>query len=257
MPEGYNGAYTGQQIDEGIAKANAALPAPTGGTAGQVLKKTETGTEWGDVDGGLTQEKADERYLQLSGGTVNGDINVGSYNNKKSVIFDGPNGQVVDPYPEFSNTRVSLYCDYMIPTAPPGVFYLDGAYFVIDGERPILIKAKSINMNQNKIVNLLDPTDHYDAANKRYVDSKAPKSTTVTLPASGWSSNTQTVTVSGVSADETAQLIQPMPAMASQSSYYGAGVLCSGQAANSLTFTCQTVPTTDLTVYVVIQEVSA
>lgn len=26
MPEGYNGAYTGQQIDEGIAKANGALP---------------------------------------------------------------------------------------------------------------------------------------------------------------------------------------------------------------------------------------
>lgn len=30
-PEGYNGAYTGQQIDDGIAKANAALP-KTGGT---------------------------------------------------------------------------------------------------------------------------------------------------------------------------------------------------------------------------------
>ena len=26
MPEGYNGAYTGRQIDEGIAKANGALP---------------------------------------------------------------------------------------------------------------------------------------------------------------------------------------------------------------------------------------
>lgn len=134
--EGYNGAYTGQEIDAGIAKANAALPAPTGGTAGQVLKKTETGTEWGNVDGG-------------------------------------------------------------------------------------------------------------------------PKSRTVTLSASGWASNSQTVTVSGILADETKQLIQPMPAMASQSAYYGAGVLCSGQAANSLTFTCQTVPTADLTVYVVMQEVGA
>lgn len=70
MPEGYNGAYTGQQIDEGIAKANAALPAPTDGTAGQVLKKTETGTEWGDVDGGLTQDDADGRYLQMRGTTT-------------------------------------------------------------------------------------------------------------------------------------------------------------------------------------------
>ena len=85
----------------------------------------------------------------------------------------------------------------------------------------------------------------------------APKSVTVTLPASGWSSNTQTVTVSGVLADETKQLIQPMPAMASQSAYYGAGILCTNQAANSLTFTCQEAPSSDLTVYVVIQGVTA
>ena len=88
-------------------------------------------------------------------------------------------------------------------------------------------------------------------------ESTKPKSVSITLPASGWSGSTQTVTVSGVLADETAQLIQPMPAMASQSAYYGAEVLCSGQAANSLTFTCQTVPTADLTVYVVMQEVGA
>lgn len=89
------------------------------------------------------------------------------------------------------------------------------------------------------------------------VSAPTPVYRTVTLPASAWSNNAQTVTVSGVSATETAQLIQPMPAMASQSAYYGAGVLCSGQAANSLTFTCQTVPTADLTVYVVMQEVGA
>ena len=85
----------------------------------------------------------------------------------------------------------------------------------------------------------------------------APKSVSITLPASGWSSNTQTVTVSGVLADESAQLIQPMPAIASQNAYITAGVICSGQAANQLTFTCTTVPTEDLSVYVVIQGVSA
>lgn len=82
-----------------------------------------------------------------------------------------------------------------------------------------------------------------------------PSSTTVTLTTSGWSSNTQTVTVSGVSADETAQLIMPVPALASQTAYYEAGILVTGQAANSLTFTCSTVPSSNLTVYVVMQEV--
>lgn len=77
----------------------------------------------------------------------------------------------------------------------------------------------------------------------------------VTLLASAWSGNSQTVSVSGILADETKQLIQPMPALASQAAYLAAGVLCTGQAADSLTFTCQTVPTGNLTVYVVITDV--
>ena len=84
---------------------------------------------------------------------------------------------------------------------------------------------------------------------------RPPLFRTITLTASAWSNNAQTVTISGVLADETAQLIQPMPAIASQEAYMAAGIYCSGQAANSLTFTCQTVPTADLTVYIVMQEV--
>lgn len=86
----------------------------------------------------------------------------------------------------------------------------------------------------------------------------APKSVSVTLASASWDSTakTQTVTVTGVSATETAQMVTPTPAMASQTAYYEAGILCTGQAADSLTFTCTTAPTEDLTVYVVIQEVT-
>ena len=95
---------------------------------------------------------------------------------------------------------------------------------------------------------------------KTELDKKAdaPKSVSVTLAAASWDSTakTQTVTVTGVSATETAQMITPTPALASQTAYYDAGILCTGQAADSLTFTCKTVPTADLTVYVVIQEVT-
>ena len=85
-----------------------------------------------------------------------------------------------------------------------------------------------------------------------------PKFVSVILPASGWDSSakTQAVTVTGVSATETAQMITPTPALASQTAYYDAGILCTGQAADSLTFTANTIPTADLTVYVVIQEVA-
>ncbi len=78
----------------------------------------------------------------------------------------------------------------------------------------------------------------------------------VMLPASGWKNGTQTVGVAGVTANEGAQLILPTPTRASQNAYYKAGILCTGQAADSLTFTADAAPTDDLTVYVVIQEVA-
>lgn len=86
-----------------------------------------------------------------------------------------------------------------------------------------------------------------------------PKCVTVTLSFSGWDSTakTQTAAVSGVLTDETKQLITPTPAIASQTAYYNAGIRCTGQSANSLTFTAKTIPTADLTVYVTIQEVGA
>ena len=84
----------------------------------------------------------------------------------------------------------------------------------------------------------------------------AVSSTLVTLTVAGWSNSTQTVSVPGVSANEGDQLITPVPAIASQSAYYDAGTRATGQAANSLTFTANTVPTGDLSVYVVVQEVA-
>ena len=93
------------------------------------------------------------------------------------------------------------------------------------------------------------------AASAADVEAAKPLRRTVTLSASGWSSDTQTVTVSGVLADETAQLITLVPAFASQTAYYDAGIIGTGQAANSITFTAKNgAPTSNLTVYVTIQE---
>ncbi len=85
-----------------------------------------------------------------------------------------------------------------------------------------------------------------------------PKAYKVTLTVAGWDApvKTQKVTVSGVLADETKQLIMPMPAMASQNAYAAAGIACTLQEANALTFKCQTVPTENITVFVTVQGVS-
>ncbi len=94
------------------------------------------------------------------------------------------------------------------------------------------------------------------AASAADVEAAKPLRRAVTLFASGWNNGTQTVSVPGVLADETAQLITPVPALASQEAYYDAGIIGSGQAANSLTFTARnSTPTSNLTVYVIIQAV--
>lgn len=72
--------------------------------------------------------------------------------------------------------------------------------------------------------------------------------TTVTLAVADWSSNTQTVSVTGMTADGVV-FVNPTPA--NQSAYTDAGILCTAQAAGSLTFTCDTVPSADITVTVV------
>ena len=220
------GAATKQYVD---TQLSTKLTTPTG-TQGQLLGFTADNTV-GAVDApesGLTQDQADARYLQLSGGTVTGAI-MASFGQDFGIHFDGASDSI---------------------TIGSG-----GAAFSVSATNNVEVYSEPITAN--------------GVANKSYVDSKTPTSVAITLTADGWTNtmapvepggealgHQQTVTVSGVSATETAQLITPTPAIASQSAYYEAGIMCTGQAANSLTFTCQTVPTSNLTVYVVIQPLS-
>lgn len=72
---------------------------------------------------------------------------------------------------------------------------------------------------------------------------------TATLTADGWSSSTQAVTVPGVTSSNTI-VVSPSPADAA--AYASAGVRCTAQATNALTFTCANTPTAALAVNVMI-----
>lgn len=72
---------------------------------------------------------------------------------------------------------------------------------------------------------------------------------TATLAAASWSSKKQTVTVSGITAS---QHLVIAPAPASYVAYGESMVRCIAQAANSLTFQCEDVPTAALTVNILI-----
>ena len=97
-----------------------------------------------------------------------------------------------------------------------------------------------------------------DYATPGQVNALKAKAHKVSLTVAGWDGSTkqQTVAVADVVADETAQLILPMPAAASLSAYNDAGILCTGQGAGKLTFQCETVPTAAIDVYVTITPVN-
>lgn len=99
-------------------------------------------------------------------------------------------------------------------------------------------------------------TDRVYAALK--VDAVKPSAYLATLTATGWDGTalTQTVTVPGIQADESRQMIIPMPTIAYMAAYNDAGIQLTNQADNALTFTAQEVPTADIQVYVSFQDVN-
>lgn len=106
----------------------------------------------------------------------------------------------------------------------------------------------------NLKTSLSDNSDSYypsQKAVKTAVDWKQAQHTTLslTLSSSGWSSNTQTVTATWVTASNTV-IVSPAPS--SFTDYWTAQIYASAQASNSLTFTCGTEPTSNITVNVVI-----
>jgi hypothetical protein len=72
---------------------------------------------------------------------------------------------------------------------------------------------------------------------------------TATLSASGWSNNTQSANVSGVTTSNT---ILVAPTADSQEVWGKAGIVCTAQSAGKLTFTCKSVPSAAVTANIVI-----
>lgn len=228
------------------ARPNTWMP-----SASDVGARPDTWTPTAEDVGALTQEQADERYFKNTGGKLGGSLTIGPVG-QLTFQEDGLLGGIINSagYPMLITSTDTIQFG-VSPTQQLD----DLVGFTVNSSR--ITATGGLSMGGNKVSNVSNPSSSLDAANKAYVDQKAPKYRTVTLPAASWSDNSQTVTVNGVKASETAQLIQPMPAVASQDAYIAAGVICSGQAANQLTFKCSTVPTEDLTLYVVLTEVSA
>lgn|GEM_PF-1968314 len=86
----------------------------------------------------------------------------------------------------------------------------------------------------------------------------APKLRTATLGVALWTGAeapfSQAITVEGVVADVNAQAIWPIPQPGYTSAWGAAGIECTAQAANTLTFTCESAPENDIPIFIVIME---
>ena len=220
----YTAGMVGARPDTWTPTASevGAIPNPSGGTTGQILEKTATGTQWADKpSGGISQSEADARYLQLSGGTMTGNINL----NQKNLVFD-------------SKGKIALKHE-------TGNYRENSVTFRYAGTGAVQLK------------NILNPDDLTDAANKAYVDSLKPDRLTATLSSSGWSGNSQTITVNGVITNTSAQDIDISCAdKASADAWAAGGVWCSNPTqANRLTFTCTTQPTANINLNIRLWEV--
>ena len=266
------GVIVGDGIDVEADGTISTNPVPAGGTTGQVLTKTSTGEEWSDAPSGLPDGGTEGQMLYKSAdGAEWGDKPVMYVNITKSggtYSADKTFAEIQEHY----TSGFAIYAAYQYEveyTVPLGYLQTNySATFVLDyGGSYIRIQVYvngTVNVNISEVsasdisftpTSTLTSDNVQDAIEEVYTKT-APTHQTITLSSSAWSSNSQTVAVSGVTADELAQLITPTPAIASQSAYYEAGIMCTNQGTNSLTFTCQTVPTSNLTVYVVIQPLS-
>ena len=127
-----------------------------------------------------------------------------------------------------------------------GKFYVDNAYSAeIVGEKGLIYEDlssdKLFRYSNQGFVEIID-------ANSSTLAMAMPHVIIATLAANNWSSNTQSVSITGMTTTST---IISAPDKASLENYSSCGVELTSQAAGSITFTCETVPTTDLTVKVI------
>ena len=200
-----------------------------------------TDTQASNIRAGLVLEPKDDTRTIMT--LVNNDA--GAY-----LQFDPANEAIL-----FSKTQPVTVVSEQYSA---GIVGYSGAV-VRSSNGSVTLDGTQVDVSSKRIVNVATPTSNTDAANKAYVDSLKPKATKITLTVAGWDSTakTQSVTVTGVSADATKQEIRVMPINAAiDSAYISNGVQCVAQAANSLTFGCDKIPTEAIDVYVVMQDVN-
>lgn len=213
-----------------------AMPEVSGGTAGQVLTKTADGQAWQDAPDGLPE-----------GGTTG------------QVLTKTENGHSWGYTTAVAEKVTQKPISFQVTGIEGEAFSIE---FTEDGEGGDIVT--SFNGRSGEIMpqagdytadmvgarpNTWMPTaPEVGALPVQY----APKKFTLSLEASGWQSSQKTITVEGVTAGGIV-LLAPV-SKADADTWTDAGVWCTGQGTNSLTFSCESTPSSAIGLNLVILE---
>lgn len=249
--------YAWTRVD--VQPAPSGLPDQTG-QSGKFLTTDGTDASWGTINALQNTATGTNSITILGTPNTNQDgINIGIGSSAvRDTIAIGLNAKGYR-----STVIIGRHSNAFTPLGSYGVAIGDGAeigttlgYEVAIGTsaKTAALRAVQLGSGTNSDANTFKVAN----ANGNYeimsADGTVPTArltkvnTTATLAVADWSSSTQTVTVSGVKADS---VVFVSPASASASDYASAGILCTAQAADSLTFTCTTTPSNAITVNVI------
>ena len=242
--------YSWNRID--VQPAPDPLPSQTGNN-GKFLSTNGTTASWSDKP--LVNTATGTNALTVGGSSTNNDFatNVGISSN-----------------PGFEGVAIGYSANMSVTGGVAIGAYASSSHFNDSRSIAIGYKAKvgawgaiqlstSVNAETNSDANTFKVANANGNFEIMSADGTIPKarlanvatvpSTTPTLVVADWSSNTQTITVTGVTASNVV-LVSPAPSSASD--YASAGIICTSQGTDSLSFDCQTVPSNDITLSVVI-----
>ena len=204
-------------------------------------------TEAGSVGTSTAYARGDHSHpSEVFRCTVTGDVMLEEYSCDKTYA------EIVAAY-NAGKICIAKYGDIVFQFANAKLAGLGTKYVIFKSS----VASSSTSSGSSGVV-VLTVTSTNTVTVKDEIVSKLPNATKITLTVAGWNSatKTQSVAVTGVSADATKQEIRVMPVNAAlDSPYIVAGVQCVAQANDSLTFACETTPTEAIEVYVVIQGV--
>lgn len=195
---------------------------------------------WTQVD---VQPSSGGSYLPLSGGTLTGDV---SLDGQTAILFDGGNRGYIRP----SNLAYQTDVGYKDGSSYINIFSLDfGSGAILPSANASYHKLGSSSFKWGSVyVTKINNGADIAVPTTGGTMAVIGVNTTATLAVADWSSNTQTVSVNGVTSTSVV-FVAPDPSDAAD--YAAAGILCTSQGTNSLTFTATTTPTNDIDVNIV------